>query len=54
MIEILSYGMLVSGAISFIILISGVKATYGRYSDQSHLSVIFFFLVAIYLFDQPE
>lgn len=36
MFEILPYAMLISGAISFIILISGFKAAYGRYSGQSH------------------
>lgn len=47
MIEMLSYGMLISGAITFIILISGFKATYGRYSQQSHLPVFFFFFYII-------
>ncbi|CAG9531626.1 unnamed protein product [Cercopithifilaria johnstoni] len=40
-VEMLSYGMLISGAVTFIVLISGFKATYGRYSQQSHLPVPF-------------
>ncbi|EFO21290.2 hypothetical protein LOAG_07203 [Loa loa] len=39
MIEILSYAMLISGAITFMALMSGFKATYGRYSEQSRQSV---------------
>ncbi|VDK86426.1 unnamed protein product [Litomosoides sigmodontis] len=38
-IEMLSYGMLISGLIMFAALLSGFKATYGRYSQHSHLPV---------------
>uniref|UniRef100_A0A0R3RT78 3-oxo-5alpha-steroid 4-dehydrogenase (NADP(+)) n=1 Tax=Elaeophora elaphi TaxID=1147741 RepID=A0A0R3RT78_9BILA len=38
-VEMLSYGMFVSGAITFVALISGFKATYGRYSHHSRLPV---------------
>lgn len=46
-VEILSYGMLVGGAITFIALISGFKAAYGRYSDQSRLPVFFLIIFTV-------
>ncbi|OZC12168.1 3-oxo-5-alpha-steroid 4-dehydrogenase [Onchocerca flexuosa] len=39
MIEMLSYGMLVSGIIVFLILTFGFEAPYGRYFQKSHPSI---------------
>ncbi|KAM3718029.1 3-oxo-5-alpha-steroid 4-dehydrogenase [Dirofilaria immitis] len=38
-VEILSYGILISGTIGFLLLVSGIRAPYGRYSQQFHPSI---------------